>query len=82
MRVYDYQAVCKDHIGNRNAANFLLTPFRYAKWLVHWMVGRASWLLLQTQLAQWFNPDWAWAMEQEQQADDYEDTTDSGQGKS
>lgn len=36
------------------------------------MLGRASWVLLQTQLAHWINPDWAWAMEQEQVYDDYE----------
>ena len=25
IRVYDYQAVCLDHTGNKNAGNFLLT---------------------------------------------------------
>ena len=41
-------------------------PLRYMKWAVNWMIGRASWLLLRTQLAQIINPDWAWSMEQEE----------------
>lgn len=73
IRVYDYQAVCKDPTGHRSAANFLLTPLRYLQWLVNWMIGRASWVLLQTQLVHWINPDWAWAMEQEQVEYDYEE---------
>ena len=44
-------------------------PFRYAKWIVHWMMGRASWMLLQTQLAHWINPDWAWSMEQQEESE-------------
>ena len=37
------------------------------------MIGRASWVLLQTQLVHWVSPDWAWAMEQEQTEYDYDD---------
>lgn len=44
-------------------------PLRYMKWIVHWMMGRASWVLLQTQLAHFINPDWAWSMEQEQESE-------------
>jgi hypothetical protein len=33
------------------------------------MVGRASWMLLQTQLAHWINPDWAWSMEQQEESE-------------
>lgn len=66
VRVYDYQAVCKDFHGHRSAANFLLTPIRYMRWFVQWIIGRATWLLLQTQVAHLINPDWAWAMEQDQ----------------
>ena len=51
-------------------------PLRYIKWAVHWAIGRASWLLLQTQLAHWINPDWAWSLEQDQSeyADEDADT--------
>ncbi len=80
VRVYDYQGVCKDLHGHRSAANFLLTPLRYMKWFVQWMVGRASWVLLQTQVAHLINPDWAYAMEQEQQDYHYEEN-DAGPGR-
>jgi len=51
-----------------------IQPWRYLKWIVNWMLGRASWVLLQTQLAHWINPDWAWSMEQEQAVyDDYDE---------
>lgn len=66
--------------GHRSAANFLLTPLRYMKWFVQWMVGRASWLMLQTQIAHLINPDWAWSMEQEQADYHYEDN-DGSPGK-
>lgn len=45
------------------------------RWAVHWAIGRAAWLLLQTQLAQWINPEWAWSLEQEQT--DYVDDDDA-----
>ncbi|XP_046632424.1 voltage-dependent calcium channel subunit alpha-2/delta-3-like isoform X7 [Daphnia pulicaria] len=77
VRIYDYQAVCKDMQGHRSAANFLLTPLRYMKWFVQWMVGRASWIMLQTQIAHLINPDWAWGMEQEQSDYHYEDNDGS-----
>lgn len=77
VRIYDYQAVCKDMQGHRSAANFILTPLRYMKWFVQWMVGRATWLILQTQIAHLMNPDWAWAMEQEQADYHYEDNDES-----
>lgn len=66
--------------GHRSAANFLLTPLRYMKWFVQWMVGRASWIMLQTQIAHLINPDWAWGMEQEQSDYHYEDN-DGSPGK-
>ncbi|XP_059352267.1 voltage-dependent calcium channel subunit alpha-2/delta-3-like isoform X7 [Daphnia carinata] len=77
VRIYDYQAVCKDMQGHRSAANFILTPLRYMKWFVQWMIGRATWLMLQTQIAHLMNPDWAWAMEQEQADYQYDDNDES-----
>ena len=50
------------------------------KWFVQWMVGRASWVMLQTQIAHLINPDWAWTMEQEQSDYPYEDN-DGSPGK-
>jgi hypothetical protein len=50
------------------------------KWFVQWMVGRASWIMLQTQIAHLINPDWAWGMEQEQSDYHYEDN-DGSPGK-
>ena len=41
-------------------------PWRYFKWAVQWAIGRASWLLLQTQLAHIIDPEWAQTMEYEQ----------------
>jgi len=75
IRVYDYQAVCLDHTGYTGSSNMLLTPFKFMKWAVHWAIGRATWLLLQTQLAQLINPEWAWSLEQEQP--DYADDDDA-----
>lgn len=72
--------MCKDVQNKNNAANLLLTPFRYMKWFLQWAVGRASWLIIQTQLAHIVNPDWAYSMEQEQQADYHYEETDMGPG--
>ena len=47
-----------------------MQPFRFMKWAFHWAIGRAAWLLLQTQLAQLINPEWAWSLEQDDFADD------------
>lgn len=48
------------------------------KWFVQWMVGRATWLLLQTQVAHLINPDWAWALEQDQADYPYEEEPSPG----
>ena len=40
---------------------------------MHWAIGRASWLLLQTQLAQIINPEWAESMEIEQDPEEEEE---------
>ena len=49
------------------------------KWAVNWAMGRAAWLLLQTQLVQWIQPEWAWSLEQDQA--DYADDDDASKTK-
>ncbi|XP_063239126.1 voltage-dependent calcium channel subunit alpha-2/delta-3 isoform X2 [Bacillus rossius redtenbacheri] len=75
VAVYDYQGACSDTKSRYSDAAAGLDPSQPVRWFLEWLMGHFTWLAVQTNLLQLWQPCWASA------SDDgpvYPDDYDSG----
>ena len=67
IKIYDYQAICLESADDGSPANILLTPFKLISWVFNWMLGQMAWTIIRLEIHHLWNPDWTYAMPQQQQ---------------
>jgi len=67
IKVYDYQAICLESADDGSPASSLLNPFKAIAWAFNWVIGQIAFTIIRFELHHLWNPDWTYAMPQQQQ---------------